>query len=163
MPRDANTLGAEEILGHPALTDSVTGLANRLHFELVFRYMFLAGDRGVTFTVMLVSVGEGDALEKSPDLLRGVASSLQATTRMSDLVAHAGGHRFAVLLLATNLPGARIAADRIETALGETTSERVAIGLAAFNPEMKESSELLRAAEAALERAEAAGGGVEMA
>ena len=163
MPRDAKTLGAEEILGHPALTDSVTGLANRLHFELVFRYMFLAGDRGVAFTVMLVSIGTGDQALQSPELLKGVAGSLQATTRMSDLVAHAGGHRFAVLLLATNLPGARIAADRIESALRETTTERVAIGLAAFDPEMNDSGDLLRAVESALARAEAAGGGVEMA
>lgn len=160
MPRDANTLGAEEILGHPALTDSVTGLANRLHFELVFRYMFLAGDRGVAFTVMLVSVG--DDTEPGPDLLKRVTKSLQATTRLSDLVAHAGGTRFAVLLLATNLPGARIAADRIEVALREATSERVSIGLAAFDPEMRESGELLSAVESALARAEAAGGGVEM-
>lgn len=163
MPRDANTLGAEDILGHPALTDSVTGLANRLHFELVFRYMFLAGDRGVAFTVMLVSVGDGGTPALSPELLKRVADSLQATTRLSDLVAHAGDNRFAVLLLATNLPGARIAADRIETALRETTTERVSIGLAAFDPEMKESGELLGAVEGALARAEAAGGGVEMA
>ena len=83
---------------------------------------------------------------------------------MGRVVAHAGeGGRFAVLLLATNLPGARIAADRIEAALREMTRERVAIGLAAFHPEMKDSKDLLDAAEAALARAEAAGGGLEMA
>jgi GGDEF domain-containing protein len=28
---------------HPALTDPLTGLASRLHFELVYGYLFAAG------------------------------------------------------------------------------------------------------------------------
>src|SRR6056297_2611907 len=110
-------LGREEVLGHPALTDPRTGLANRLHFQLVYRYLFGAGDRGMAFTVMLLSIGDTDQLEEDPEGLRMVAETVQRTTRTSDLVAHVGGNRFLVLLLGTNLPGARIAADRIEAAL----------------------------------------------
>ena len=162
MSREGYTLGREEVLGHPALTDPHTGLANRLHFELVYRYMFQAGDRGMTFTIMLVAVGDGQPPADTPELLRRMGGTLQSTTRLSDLVAHVGGPRFAVLLLGTNLPGARIAADRIESALRETTADPISIGIATFDPRMKESGELLDAAEAALEKARQAGGGVEM-
>ncbi len=68
-----------------------------------------------------------------------------------------------VLLLGTNVQGARIAADRIEMALAEAVEGAVAFGLAAYDRTMKESSELLEAADRALLAAEAAGGGVEIA
>ena len=153
--------GTEHAIGHPALTDSQTGLANRLHFELVYSYLFaaVAGDRGITFTVMLLSV---DGSESLPDeRLRAVGLKIQATTRDSDLVAHVGRGRYVVLLLGTNLQGARIAADRVEMALRETISGAPSFGLAGYSTNMKDSSELLQAADTALLAAEAAGGGVE--
>lgn len=156
-------LGREEVIGHPALTDPRTGLANRLHFQLVYRYLFNAGDRGMAFTVMLLSVGNAAQLEGDEEGLRAVAETVHRTTRTSDLVAHVGGNRFLVLLLGTNLPGARIAADRIEAAVRATRPEVVSIGLAAFNTTITDSVALLRSVESALAAVEAAGGGVEMA
>ncbi|MEX2465997.1 MAG: diguanylate cyclase [Gemmatimonadota bacterium] len=161
MSKETHELGREEVLGHPALTDPQTGLANRLHFELVYRYLFAAGDRGMAFTIMLLSIG--GAGEDDPDGLRAIGQTIHRTTRASDLVAHAGGDRCVVLLLGTNLPGARIAADRIEGALRASGYEPVSIGLATFNASMKDSGALLRSVEAALAVAEKAGGGVEMA
>ena len=38
--------------GHPALTDELTGLPNRLHFEAVYRVLFPAADRGVPLTLI---------------------------------------------------------------------------------------------------------------
>ncbi len=153
--------GRELAIGHPALTDSATGLANGLHFELVYSYMFSAGDRGLAFTVMLLSVGGPDGLPK--ERLRTVGQKIQATTRDSDLVAHVGRGRYVVLLLGTNLQGARIAADRLEMAIGEVAQGAAAFGLAAYARRMRDSSELLEAADRALLAAEAQGGGVEMA
>ncbi|MEQ1856456.1 MAG: diguanylate cyclase [Longimicrobiales bacterium] len=153
--------GRELALGHPALTDSVTGLANGLHFELVYSYLFSAGDRGLAFTVMLLSVGGPDGVPK--ERLRTVGQKIQATTRDSDLVAHVGGGRYVVLLLGTNLQGARIAADRLEMAIGELAPGAMSVGLAAYDRRMRDSSELLEAADRALLAAEAQGGGVEMA
>ena len=154
-------LGTEHAIGHPALTDSHTGLGNGLHFDLVYSYLFaaVAGDRGITFTVMLLSVGPPDSLPE--ERLRAVGQKILATTRDSDLVAHVGRGRYVVLLLGTNLQGARIAADRVEMALRETVSGAPSFGLAAYNTKMKDSSELLQAADTALLAAEAAGGGVE--
>ncbi len=153
--------GTEQAIGHPALTDSQTGLANRLHFELVYSYLFaaMAGDRGIIVTVMLLSLGAPDILPE--EQLRAVGQKIKATTRDSDLVAHVGRGRYVVLLLGTNLQGARIAADRVEMALKETVSGAASFGLAAYSTSMKDSSELLRTADTALLAAEAAGGGVE--
>jgi GGDEF domain-containing protein len=153
--------GRDHAIGHPALTDSQTGLANGLHFELVYSYLFAAGDRGLSFTVMLLSVGGPDGLPK--ERLRTVGQKIQGATRDSDLVAHVGGGRYVVLLLGTNLQGARIAADRLEMAVGDAAPGAVAFGLAAYDRRMRESSELLEAADRALLAAEAAGGGVELA
>lgn len=152
--------GREHAIGHPALTDPVTGLANGLHFELVYSYLFAAGDRGLAFTVMLLSVAGPDGLPKERQ--RTVGQKIQGVTRDSDLVAHVGGGRFVVLLLGTNLQGARIAADRLEMAVGEVADGAVAFGLVAYDRRMKDASELLEAADKALLAAEGAGGGVEV-
>src|SRR5262245_12091932 len=153
--------GRELAIGHPALTDPQTGLANLLHFELVYSYLFAAGDRGLSFTVMLLSVGGPDRIPK--DRLKSVGQKVRATTRDADLVAHVGSGRYVVLLLGTNLQGARIAADRLEMVLGELSEHRAAFGLVAYSRLMKESTELLEAADRALLAAEESGGGVELA
>ncbi len=156
-------LGREHAIGHPALTDQPTGLANRLHFELVYSYLFEAGDRGVALTVMLLSVGSDHLETGDPDWLRRIGDTLQRTTRTSDLAGYLGHGRFVVLLLGTNLQGGRIAADRVQMALEPVVPSTLSIGLASYRPEMKESSELLEAADRALRAAEEAGGGIEMA
>ncbi len=144
---------------HPALIDAQTGLANRLHFDLVYDYMFEAGDRGMPFTVMLVSAG---ADEQTPaKIIRELGEAVERTTRNSDLVSHVGAGRYVVLLLGTNLQGGRIAADRVEVALKGTAPGPICFGLAAFSEKFENSQELLRAADTALLAAEAAGGGVE--
>jgi GGDEF domain-containing protein len=153
--------GREHATGHPALTDAQTGLANGLHFDLVYSYLFAAGDRGLAFTVMLVSIGGPDRIPT--DALKTVGQKVRSTTRDSDLVAHVGSGRYVVLLLGTNLQGARIAADRLEVALAEVAEPRAAFGLVAYSRTMKESSELLELADRALLTAEEAGGGVELA
>jgi GGDEF domain-containing protein len=150
--------GRDDVLGHPALTDDATGLANRLQFDLVYRYLFHGADRGVPLTVMLVSVAS-----REPAVLTGTGEVIQRVTRSSDLVAHVEPGRFAILLLGTNLPGARIAADRLEEALALVVERTPAIALASYAPgEMDQPHELLEAAERALRAAEARGGGLEM-
>ena len=152
-------LGREHAIGHPALTDAPTGMANRLHFELVYSYLFNGADRGVPMAIMLISVGgEADA-----DGLRALGERFQQITRSADLSSHLGHGRFAVLLLGTNIMGARVAADRFLDMLGEYCPGPMSVGLAGYKPYMKESSQLLEVADAALRAAEEAGGGLEMA
>ena len=144
---------------HPALTDTQTGLANRLHFELVYNYLFEAGTRGLPFSVMLISAGSTE--EAPEEEIRAVGQAIEKTTRNSDLVSYVGAGRYVILLLGTNLQGARIAADRVETALEELAPGAVSFGLVAYSSEMKKSQDLLEAVDTALLAAEAAGGGVE--
>ena len=155
-------LGREHAIGHPALTDHDSGLANRLHFELVYSYLFGAGDRGVALTVMLFEMEGFDSAVTDRELLKDIGERIQDNTRINDLVAHLGGARFVLLLLASNVQGGLLAADRLETALSDLVPGAPSFGLAAYSPDMKESSELLAAADAALRRAQEAGGGVEI-
>ncbi len=145
---------------HPALTDGETGLANQLHFDLIYNYLFDAGDRGLAFTVMMVSVGEAGA---PVEQIRRVGQQIQEVTRSSDLVSHLGHRRYIVLLLGTNASGARVAADRIEAALAEFTSGPISFGLAPFTHDVEDAQTLLRSADAALLAAQATGGGVQFA
>ena len=78
--------GIEHALGHPAITDQVTGLANRLHFELVYSYLFSGGNRGLSFTVMLLSVGGPDGVPESR--LRAVGQQQVALDREVLSLAH---------------------------------------------------------------------------
>jgi GGDEF domain-containing protein len=154
--------GARDLVkSHPALTDAHTGLANRLHFELVYHYMFEAGNRGMLFSVMLVSAGaeEGASAEE----IKRLGQAIEKTTRNSDLVSHVGGGRYVVLLLGTNLQGGRIAADRVEVALEGVAPGPICFGLTAYSDAAKDSQKLLETADTALLTAEAAGGGVEFA
>lgn len=150
-------LGREHVFGHPALTDEATGLANRLHFELVYSYLFHGADRGVPLTVMLFGLEE-----QTDEGLRAFGERLQKSTRASDLAAHLEHGRFIILLLGANMSGARIAADRIESALEGTYEGPLSIALAAYHPDMHEAHELLEAADGALRRVQESGGGLEM-
>ena len=112
-----HALGRKHVFGHPALTDSHTGLASRLHFELVCNYLFEAGGRGVAFSLMLLSAGQPDLESTSLERLRLLGEKIRETTRTADLIAYLGQTRYVVLLVGTNLQGARVAADRVEAAL----------------------------------------------
>lgn len=144
---------------HPALTDAQTGLANGLHFDLVYNYLFDAGDRGLPFTVMLVSAGSDEHAE--PEEIRSVGQCIHRVTRSSDLVSHVGRGRYVVLLLGTNAQGARVAADRVEAALAKVAPGPISFGLATYSRDVDDAQTLMRSADTALLAAEAMGGGVE--
>ncbi len=153
----------DDATGHPALTDHPTGLANRLHFELVYSYLFEAGDRGIALTVLLLSFRADEFESSNPEALRTLGERIQDTTRTTDLSGHLGHGRIIILLFGSNIAGALIAAERIEDAVGELGLGRVSIGLAMYQPDMKDPSELLETADRALRVVEEAGGGVELA
>lgn len=152
-------LGSDRARNHPALIDAATGLANQLQFDLVYDYLFLAGQRGLSFTVMVASADlDGSATNES---LLALGQAIDQTTRSADLVSHLGGGRYVALLVGTNLQGARIVADRIEVTFETIAPETIAFGLAAFAPTVSGPRELLKSATAALLRAEGNGGGIE--
>lgn len=151
--------GSDRARNHPALRDEVTGLANRLQFDLVYDYLYLAGQRGLSFTVMIASSGLDD--DAGAEAVLDVARAFDKRTRSADLVSHLGGGRFVALLVGTNLQGARIVADRIEAAWEAVAPGPASFGVVAFNPSVSGPKALLASAMAALGQAEANGGGVE--
>ncbi len=157
----------ENPVGHPALTDTLTGLANRLHFETVFRIVFEEGDRGIPVTVLLLDLDnftefqEQTSEARGDEVLREVGQTLNKMTRQTDLLAHMGGDRFCVLLVNCNVPGAMIVADRCQMFLDDFRADsgiRFSIGIATYRKEMEARQDLLDAAEQALKEAKAAGG-----
>lgn len=150
---------SERARNHPALMDEATGLANRLQFDLVYDYLYLAGQRGLSFTVMMASCGIDAAA--GPEAIRRVAQAVDKRTRGADLVSHLGDGRFVALLVGTNLQGARIVADRLEAAWEAVSPGPASFGVVAFNTNVAGPRELLASALAALREAEAGGGGVE--
>lgn len=153
--------------GHPALTDSVTGLPNRLHFETVFGVIFAAGDRGIPLTLILLEVDGFLAWNARVDprdsqsALRSLGDALATTVRQSDLAARTEEARFAFVLLDCNLAGGRLVADRVDGLLDplrEATGLHFSMGVAAYDREMTRPYDLIGAAEEALRSAQARGG-----
>jgi len=152
---------------HPALTDSQTGLPNRLHWETVYGIIFAAGDRGIPLTLMMVEVDDYESWpgwhnpEEANRAMLATAQALASTTRQTDLVSRIDEYRFAFLLLDCNLPGGHLVADRIDSLLDpvrEQTGLGFSIGVAAYNRDMLNPQDLVDAATGALKEAQERGG-----
>jgi diguanylate cyclase (GGDEF)-like protein/PAS domain S-box-containing protein len=184
--RDATDRKAAEIElveAHAAMeamarSDGLTGLANRRHFdELLQREWLRAARDEVPLAVLLADVdrfklyndcyghGAGDAC------LRTVAAAFSgAARRAGDLAARYGGEEFAVLLPGADAVAAFGIAERLRLAVVDAAVEHagnpplgvvtISIGVAAVVPRPGgpiATDALLRAADAALYRAKAAG------
>lgn len=149
------------------LTDPLTGLSSHWHLDMIFDFVFELGDRGVPMTLVLFEidglaahVAEGGADAKDA-ALRGFGRVLAEGSRKMDLTARYGEERFMSLLLACNVQGGMIFADRTRAeAKGITASTGLTLsaGVAAYTGEMKERADLETAVKRCLEAAQLAGG-----
>ena len=155
-------------MGHPALTDELTGLPNRLHFETVYRVVSRAVNRGIPISVAVMEIdGFAEAAKEgrahADALVKRVGERLRSTVRGADLFARVGDARFFLLLFDCNPQGARIAADRYQEQLGgEADRVSISVGVASTagrGDNAMTPQELIETAERALERALALGGG----
>jgi diguanylate cyclase (GGDEF)-like protein len=160
------------IVKEQAVTDALTGLANRRRFiEELSAEVSRAERFGTPLAVVLAdlddfkSVNDRYGHQAGDDVLRAFAAVLQDRLREIDLPARLGGEEFAILLRQTDAPGARALAEqlrerladlRLEVPNGDALSVTASFGVASY-PSAHTGDELLSAADAALYRAKALG------
>ncbi|MBX9935601.1 MAG: diguanylate cyclase, partial [Burkholderiaceae bacterium] len=172
------TLALEEAnqkLAALSITDSLTGLANRRHFDKVLGEEWGRATRSGSY--IMLAMLDVDWFKKYNDhyghqagdeCLRCVAHSIQAhASRVGDLVARYGGEEFVLIVTSTNPDGAQalvqsicqaVQALQLPHLLSPFGVVTVSIGMAATVPRPSDQpTDLLQQADAALYRAKEAG------
>jgi diguanylate cyclase (GGDEF)-like protein len=98
-------------------------------------------------------------------ILKTLAQAINNNCRTSDVVARYGGEEFCIILPETNKENAIIAADRLMTSIGGTTTEwnsnelkvTVSMGVATFPNDCEDMTNLIYAADTALYKSKAEG------
>jgi len=158
-------------LERQASRDSLTGLANRLHFEQRLQQALdNAAETGQKLAVLFL---DNDRFKQVNDayghavgdvLLKAVGARLRSQVRESDLVARLGGDEFAILLYPVGGGGdAQMVRDKIEAAMHEplVVSEGVVLqpsvsaGVALFPKHGQSMETLMRYADQAMYQAKA--------
>jgi len=158
---------AEEQIARFALTDPLTGLANRQAFMEELERAYVAAERGATpFAILYLDLDHfkdvNDVLghSKGDEVLTLVAKRLKNVRRSSDLIARFGGDEFGILQSDVSDPSdagmlaARVLQDLaapydIGTQIGLTAS----IGIAVFTHDVSGPEEMVKQADMALYRA----------
>ncbi|MEP7114638.1 MAG: EAL domain-containing protein [Ilumatobacteraceae bacterium] len=120
--------GAEQVLSHNALHDSLTGLANRALFrDRLERAVDRSGRSGLGIAVVFLDldgfkvVNDGLGHETGDKILRLVAERLSNTVRSVDTVARLGGDEFSILI--DGSPRARDEAETVAQRLLQVLTE----------------------------------------
>lgn len=131
-----------------ALTDSLTGAGNRICLDNVLAREFdLAARYQQPLSVLMIDI---DYFKKVNDsfghaagdkVLKTVAETLQATSRCADMTFRYGGEEFVLILNKTDLPGARIIAERLRSTIAGLSCIydnneipiTISVGIAALN------------------------------
>ncbi|MFM2355389.1 MAG: hypothetical protein RLZZ528_1125 [Pseudomonadota bacterium] len=167
---------ARDCAEHKAMTDGLTGLANRRGFEAALARAASAARRGRPFSLFLLDLDRFKAVNDTHGhaagdaVLAAVAQALRQETRGEDLVARLGGDEFALILPGAAgaeallpLAGRMIAAIERPVAFeGQALSVGASIGIAlsdALTDGGADPDRLLAAADAALDAAPRAGRG----
>jgi diguanylate cyclase (GGDEF)-like protein len=150
-----------------ALTDDLTGLANRRHARMVLEREFAAARRGRPLSVVMIDLDHFKAFNdrhghRAGDAaLRAFGDALEKSTRQMDLAARYGGEEFLVVLSSSKIDGAFAYADRLRAAFashaGNLHGLTISMGLATHTPGMAAVDDLLAAADQAMYVAKAGG------
>ena len=169
----------EETLAAQALTDGLTGLANRRSFdETLDREWSRTLREGTQLSLLLIDIDHFKAVNDNyghqvgDDYLRAISSALSSVVRAPDSVARYGGEEIAVILPCADSKGALETAERLRAAVSAlhlthegnmeggglaTVSIGVATALARQGGTIKMPESLLLAADNALYKAKQAG------
>ena len=147
------------------LLDPATGLSSQWHFEIVLDFLFPIAHRGVTLTLALFGIDDGDWTDRHPkpeQVVTDLGSTIGGVTRNSDLVARFDEDTFICLLPLCNIQGGMVFADRTRDGLEDFTKRTgttVSAGIASHRGEGDGTvADMLRALKGALMAAKAAGG-----
>ncbi|MFH1023386.1 MAG: sensor domain-containing diguanylate cyclase [Planctomycetota bacterium] len=156
---------------HQAETDAMTGLANHETFLTELRREV---DRSHRYkrplALILIDVDHFKQFNDTyghqvgDHILKETARIIGADVRQVDTAGRYGGDEFILLLPETDLPGAKVVADRIHQKIrtasyrndGNALAVTVSIGVAGYRPEMK-STEFIKVCDEALYAAKQAG------
>jgi diguanylate cyclase len=130
-----------------ALTDGLTGLANRRAFDAALRDAAAQSGRDASLLLLDIDhfkvINDTYGHQAGDEALRLIGQTIAAMVRHTDLAARYGGEEFAVLLPATGRAGALalaealragIAARRLALGDGAPVSVTVSVGAASFEP-----------------------------
>lgn len=135
-----------------AMTDALTGIANRKYFDIHLRTSVLhAMENGTPLSLMLVDIdhfkkfNDNYGHQTGDDVLRLVAHTLASNTKGRDTAARYGGEEFAVILPDTVLETSRILAEKIRTSIStkrfrkkqtgeELNTITISLGIAQYRP-----------------------------
>jgi diguanylate cyclase (GGDEF)-like protein len=137
-----------------SLTDSLTGLANRRHMEVVLEHAWAAARRGEPLTVIVMDldgfkeVNDREGHLAGDRLLCEVACALRAEARGSDVVVRYGGDEFLAILPGGDGAAARALVARVRRRLGGRVG--LSDGVAEYHAACPSPAELIREADRAL-------------
>jgi len=155
-----------------ALTDVLTGLANRRMLVARLDEEIARSRRaGSTLALLLIDVDHFKLVNDKRGHLAGdavlgaIGECLRSVKRSTDVAARYGGEEFVLLLPHTPLDGALSLAERLRyliekspyRAVDAEDSLTVSLGVAVFEPRMREPADLLEAADQALYRSKREG------
>ncbi|REJ75152.1 MAG: diguanylate cyclase [Acidobacteria bacterium] len=157
------------LLEHQAMTDDLTGLANRRRFMALLEREF--GDRSALALITLdvdhfKRINDRRGHAAGDEVLRSLGRTLRASTRRTDVAARIGGEEFAILLPDTVLRAALDVAEKLRrtvrsqpvTITGEEPVHcTVSLGVASRAADDADPSALLQRADEALYRAKRSG------
>ena len=162
---------ANELLEQLSITDGLTKLHNHRFFQdQLTREIRRAGRAATPLSLLLVDIDDFKSLNDrfghaaGDELLHGLALIMNSAVRSSDLLARYGGEEFAVLAPGTDQDGAHQLAEKLRTAIAESsfilgdtmrlTRVTVSVGVSQFEGDRKK---FFDHADRALYRAKAAG------
>ena len=157
-----------------SITDSLTGLFNRRHFDSRFSVeCLLAREKQTILSLVLVDVDHFKQINDSfghqvgDSVLTVLGKVVKSALRSTDFTARVGGEEFAALLLDTSPQDALIAAEKIRKRIAETPIPlpgfnqsihiTVSCGIAGSTGKLDTHELIYRAADEALYRAKAQG------
>lgn len=168
----ADMIGARQFIQRLSETDELTGLPNMRAFATAVRRERVRAEREDTqFALVMIDADDMKVIndryghEVGNEMMRNMADAIHRSLRASDVVARYGGDEFVVLLPRADAQGAREAAERMLSSIGNMSfdagGKRVnttaSIGYAVFPDTTKDIDMLLAQADHAMYASKKAG------